>query len=128
MEYIKATLRDADAVYQLVQHTIQTVYPKYYPQEVVTFFCQLHSKEKIEKDIELGRVSILLDKNQIVGTGSRQENHITRVYVRPELQRQGYGGYIMQCLEEEIALEHSHVELDASLPACRIYEKEAIKP
>lgn len=29
----------------VVQQTIKAVYPKYYPAEVVDFFCELHSKE-----------------------------------------------------------------------------------
>ncbi len=38
MEYIKASEKDIDAVWELVQETIKTVYPKYYPKEVVDFF------------------------------------------------------------------------------------------
>ena len=41
----------------------------------------------------------------------------------PEYQGQGYGSYIMQWLEDEIRKVHTEVYLDASLPACRMYEK-----
>lgn len=37
MEYIKATKKDIATVYELVQETIKTIYPKYYPAEVVDF-------------------------------------------------------------------------------------------
>ena len=37
MEYIKAIEKDIDAVYELVKETIKTIYPKYYPAEVVDF-------------------------------------------------------------------------------------------
>jgi len=57
MIYELATTEDLQAVYDVVQHTIKTVYPKYYPIEVVDFFCNLHSKEAISKDIENGEVS-----------------------------------------------------------------------
>ena len=52
MEYIKAIEKDLDAVWELVQETIKTVYPKYYPAEVVDFFCEHHCKDNIAKDIE----------------------------------------------------------------------------
>lgn len=127
MEYITATLSDADLIYDLVQETIRTIYPKYYPGEVVDFFCNLHCKEKIEQDIKAGDVGILIVDGNIVGTGSYEVNHITRVYVKPEYQGRGYGSYIMQGLEDEIANKYDKACLDASLPACSIYEHRGYK-
>ncbi len=123
MEYIKATLSQTEQIYELVQETIKTIYPKYYPQEVVDFFCQLHSRENIEKDIINQCVMILIDNQIIVGVGCNQDNHITRVYVLPKYQRNGYGNYIMQSLENEIAQKYDKVCLDTSLPASCLYEK-----
>ena len=51
MEYIKATEKDLEHIVMLVQETIKTIYPKYYPKEVVEFFCELHCQENILKDI-----------------------------------------------------------------------------
>ena len=65
----------------MIKDTVTTIYPKYYPKEVVDFFCQLHSRENILKDIESGLVGVLVDNSQLVGTGSYKENHITRGYV-----------------------------------------------
>ncbi len=127
MEYIKATQRDADQIVKLVQDTIRTIYPKYYPQEVVDFFYELHCKENIVKDIKAGSVGILLKDNTIVGTGCYKDNHITRVYVAPAFQGQGFGSYIMQHLENEIGLNHDTVNLDASLPASHLYESRGYK-
>lgn len=123
MEYIRATLEDTEQIYELVQNTIKTVYPKYYPKEVVTFFCEHHSMDNVQKDISKGMVSVLVDDGNMVGTGCYQDNHITRVYVLPEFQGQGYGSYIMQQLENRIAETYDTVLLDASLPAAHLYEK-----
>lgn len=123
MEYIIAKRENAEEIYKLVRDTIKTIYPKYYPQEVVEFFCHLHNKENILKDIENGLVGMLVDNNRLIGTGSYKENHITRVYVSPKFQRQGYGSYIMQSLESSIALKYNVVYLDASLSASQMYEK-----
>lgn len=52
MEYTKATIDDMEEFYDLVQNTIQEVYPKYYPEEVVRFFSQQHCWENLERDLE----------------------------------------------------------------------------
>lgn len=118
-----AAVEDLQAVYDLVQHTIKTIYPKYYPAEVVDFFCRHHSKDAILKDIENGYVSALKINGKIVGTGSFVENHITRVYVLPEHQKKGYGTFIMKNIEASIGGKYESVYLDASLPAAALYEK-----
>lgn len=123
MEYRKATEKDITQILMLVQDTIRTIYPNYYPKEVVDFFCDLHCRENISHDVKNGFVGILLNDNRIVGTGSYKDNHITRVYVKPECQGKGYGSYIMQCLENEIKLQYDMIYLDASLPASHLYEK-----
>ena len=123
MEYKKATLQESESIYEMVQTTIKTVYPKYYPEEVVDFFCEHHSLENILRDIENGVVGVLIDNDRMVGTGCYQNNHITRVYVLPEFQGRGYGSFIMEQLEDIIAVEYDKVFLDASLPACHLYEK-----
>lgn len=53
MIYELAKPEDIQAVYNVVQHTIKTIYPKYYPMEVVDFFCGHHSEDAIEKDIKM---------------------------------------------------------------------------
>lgn len=127
MKYIKAIKRDIDAVWELVHETIKTVYPKYYPAEVVDFFCEHHCKENIARDVNDGKVGLLVVDKTIVGTGCYRDNHITRVYVNPQYQGKGYGSFIMQCLEAEIAENYDSVELDASLPASALYEKRGYK-
>ena len=122
MEYIKAELENLNDVFRIVQNTIRTIYPKYYPKEVVDFFCELHNRENIAKDIENGIVGILLVDKQIIGTGSHDGNHITRVYVLPEFQGKGYGSFIMQSLEDDISSKYDTTALDASLPASHLYE------
>lgn len=123
MLYELATIEDLQAVYEVVQRTIKTVYPKYYPTEVVDFFCALHSKDAILKDIENGDVSVLRIDGEIVATGCFVENHITRVYVLPEHQKKGYGTFIVKKIEEQICDRYDRAYLDASLPAAVLYEK-----
>jgi len=97
--YELAKPEDIQAVYNVVQHTIKTIYPKYYPMEVVDFFCGHHSEDAIEKDIKNGYVSVLKIDGTIVATGCFVDDHITRVYVLPEHQKKGYGTFIMKNIE-----------------------------
>ena len=123
MIYKLATKENVEDVYNIVQHTIKTIYPKYYPAEVVDFFCELHNKDAIAKDIENGHVKILEVDDKMIATGCFVENHITRVYVLPEYQKKGYGTYIIKNMEAEIMEKYDKANLDASLPAAALYEK-----
>ena len=116
IEYRKATLDEAERVCYIVQHTKAEIYPDYYTKAVVDFFGRLHSIDNIVKDIEAGRISVLIN-----------DGEITRVYVLPEFQGQGYGSCIMDELEKEIFSKYDYCELDASLPACIFYENRGFK-
>lgn len=121
--YETATMENLQDIYDVVQCTIKKIYPKYYPAEVVDFFCGLHSEEAIAKDIENGSVGMIRADGKIVATGCSKENHITRVYVLPEYQKRGLGTQIMNTLETRIGEAYGSVYLDASLPAAALYEK-----
>ncbi len=123
MEYRKASRRDFSAVLALIQDTIRTVFPRYYPQGCVDYFLSWHGPERVSAAITAGQVNVLLDGGALVGTGSRKKNHIERVFVLPEYQGRGYGRYILDRLEEAVAVDHDVVQLDASLPAVRLYER-----
>ena len=125
MEYIihlMATPDMANAIHNILHTSIRTVYPKYYPQEVAEFFCQLHSKAHILEGIASGNMGVLMDGDVGVGVGCFDGNHITGVYVLPSHQKQGCGSQIMDCLEAEISKKHDTVRLEASLPAACFYE------
>lgn len=38
MKYTNAAEKDTEQIVMLVQHTLKSIYPKYYPKEVVNFF------------------------------------------------------------------------------------------
>lgn len=127
MEFRKAYIEEAELICNVVQSTKAVIYPLYYTKEVVDFFGRLHSIDKIKVDIEAGRIYVLIKDGMIIGTGSYTDQHITRVYVLPEYQGQGFGSYIMDRLEDEIFSKYDLCELDASLPACIFYEKRGYR-
>ena len=123
MEYRLATINETETVHELVESTIKTIYPKYYPTEVVDFFCNHHNRDALAVDVTNERVSVLIVDDEMVGTGCFVDNHITRVYVLPKHQGKGYGTFIIENLEAEIKKCNKRAVLDASLPAARLYEK-----
>ncbi len=125
--YQQATVQETHRIYEIVQCTIKAIYPRYYPSEVVDFFRNHHSLCVIAKDVQAGNVSVLKVDEEIVGTGSFLDNHITRVYVLPEHQKKGYGTYIMNEIEAVIGKSYDKACLDASLPAAGLYEKIGYK-
>lgn len=127
MNYAKAREEDLEPIYQLVQQSIRTVYPQYYPQAIVDFFSNLHTQDNIWSDLRRGHIRGLYLKGRLIATGTLKENHILRVFVLPEFQDQGYGSLLMRYLEEEIALEHNLALLEASLCASCFYEKQGYK-
>lgn len=127
MEYITADYNMADTIYDILHTTIKTIYPKYYPKEVVDFFCKHHSREHILDGIASGNMGVLLDNGVITGTGCYDNNHITGVYVLPSYQKQGFGSRILDCLEAEIMKKYDTSVLDASLPAVHLYEHRGYK-
>lgn len=127
MKYITAAPDMVNEIYDVLHTTIKTVYAKYYPKEVVEFFCQHHSKEHILDGIASGNMGVLVSDNVIAGTGCFDGNHITGLYVLPSFQKQGFGSYIMNCLETEIFKKYDVAVLDASLPAVCLYEHRGYK-
>lgn len=127
MNILSAGEKDLKALTELVQTTILQIYPQYYPEEVVSFFSSLHQPEKIIEDIRNGSVWMLEDGGVLKGTGTLAGNHITRVFVLPGHQNQGCGSRLMDFLEERAALEYGKAVLDASLPACGLYEKRGYR-
>ncbi len=128
IRYLLATDVHAEAIHQVFQTTIRDIYPKYYPQAVVDFFCDLHCLEHVREGIASGHMGVALDdEGNVLGTGCYDGNHITGVYVLPDFQGKGCGTLIIDKLEEAIATDHDIACLDASLPAACLYEHRGYK-
>lgn len=118
---VLATEQHVDEITNLVQCTVKEVYPKYYRDEVVNFFCKWHSREKIQADVAAKKVYIITENDRIVATGTADGEHITRIYVLPDCQGRGYGSAIMDFLEQKIIKENGAAWVESSLPAGKFY-------
>ena len=115
--------KDFKTVKHITQTTIRSVYPKYYPEGAVKFFCNHHSDDRIMDDIKNKKVFLLEAEDVPIGTVTVSDNEINRLFVLPESQRKGYGKQLMDFAEKEISKVSDRIVLDASLPAKKIYIK-----
>ena len=113
---------DAAAIVRLVRETICSVYPRYYPDAVVDTFLQLHDFDSISADVAKGKVVVAEAAGVIVGTGTFDGKHISRLFVSVELQGHGIGSSLLDRLEEEVSQNHDSAVVESSLPACSLYE------
>ena len=122
-EITKAETDEIPLIEEIVSATIKEIYPKYYPEEVVTFFLELHNTESIKKDVLAKKTYVIQRENILVGTATVDENHLCRLFVLPEYQGQGLGTMLLDYLEDMIIREYGVVLLDASLPSGEFYRK-----
>ncbi|MBE9908866.1 GNAT family N-acetyltransferase [Enterococcus casseliflavus] len=127
VEFRKAKKIETMAIHQLVQRTIKATYPKYYPEEVVSFFEDLHNEKKIFKNNSARNIWVLCDGSTIIGTCTCIGNIIMRLFVSPEAQNQGYGTLMLNRIENLIFQKHDFVVLEAVVSAARMYERRGYR-
>ena len=127
MELRSARTEDTAIVRNIAVYTINTIYPRYYPSGVVTFFTEHHSVKNITDDITSGCVYILYDAGIPVGTVTIKENEILRLFVLPEHQSRGFGKYMLDIAESMVFAEFDSVIVDSSLPAQTVYLRRGYK-
>jgi len=113
---------DLDDVYALVCETIDTSYAAVYPPRVVEFFHEYHDREIVVSDAAGGHSLVAYSGGVLVGTGTRVDTNVRRVFVRADRQRRGIGIKVMSELEAEaLAAGIGRLDLSASLPALEFY-------
>ena len=123
----RAELSDVGAIASVVAETIRSVYPRYHPEPVVAKFLELHSEDAIAEDIRGGKVVVAVADVTIVGTGTVEGSHISRVFVLPGFQGRGVGSAILDELEERSAASRGAAIVESSLPACSLYERRGYR-
>lgn len=114
---------EADTIIELVKRTIETVYPRYYPEGAVNFFLCHHSSGNVRKDLEQRLVYVLEVDGKAAGTVTIRENEIERLFVEPVFQKRGYGSELLDFAEDRISSRYDTIQLDSSLPAKAMYLK-----
>lgn len=122
-----AAVDDLKDVYRIVVSSIETVYPKYYPIGAVDLYLNYHNSDNIENDIIENKVYIICDNGSVIGTVTISENDISRLYVDPDYQKQGYGTLLLDFAERIISEKYDSAVLDCSLPAKNLYHKRGYK-
>jgi len=124
MKLLAGKSTDLEAIYQLIQATIDACYPPFYPPQAVAFFKRHHSREALAQRLRGSLVLIAKEGKHIIGTGSLVESEIGGLFVTPDAQGSGVGSALMKALEYQAAQQNiAAVELDVSLPSRVFYER-----
>lgn len=124
MEIRKAMIDDLNAVTQITHETMREVFPHYYPQGAIEVFFSYNSRQNIETDIKEGRVYLLIDDGESLGTVTIKGNEIDRLFVYPRCQGKGYGTALLDFAEKEIAGQgYGNIMLGATLSGKHIYKR-----
>lgn len=130
MEIKKAQPEDLNFAGEVTRRTIREAYPKYYPEGVVEFFLRWHRDECILTDILAGEVSLLWKgegERAVKGTVTLHGGEITRPYILPECQGQGFGRALLDFAERSVGEKFGRILAEASLPAKTLYWKRGYR-
>jgi len=128
MEIIKADETQLEDVYRITQSSIRESYAHYYPESVVEFIAAFHHKDRIKEDLKKGAILLLkTDDGIFAATGTAVNEEISRLFVLPDRQGQGFGTALMDRLEEIVFAGHDKIQLDASLSAKAMYLKRGYR-
>lgn len=56
---IKATMKQLETIWEIVQTTITEIYPYYYPSGAVEFFVRHHNDDGIKRDMQAICIALL---------------------------------------------------------------------
>ena len=95
---------DLQTVKNMVHRTIKECFPEYFSANIVRFFLEHHSEEAIKRDLQEANVYLMESDGYLVGTGTIDDNLIKRLFILPQYQRHQFGTELLQCLEDELAV------------------------
>lgn len=123
--------KDTEKLYRLIEKVIGECYQTVYNEEILNYFLSYNQPQHILSDSRAGKTLLVYYNNEIIASGTILNSNIRRVFVLPEYQKNGIGGFIMTELEKEAQRQNLYfVELYAMMPAMGFYKKlgyEAIK-
>jgi len=115
---------DLIAVRKLIHKTIEVSYPGYYDEQVVRFFKDYHSYERVRDQATKGYSLVYSHNDKIVGTGTLLVNSISAVYIDPAFQFKGLGKRIMFALLNEAERRGIYkIVLDATPGSVLFYKR-----
>ena len=90
-------------------------------------YLNYHNFDNIKNDITENKVYIICDNGLVIGTVTIFKNDISRLYVDPDYQKQGYGTLLLEFAEKMISEKYDRAVFDCYLPAKSLYLKRGYK-
>ncbi len=122
---------DAEAVSQLIIHTLRTSNIKDYSVDYIEKDVAQFTPEGVKKRAGWTHFYVVCEGEKIVGCGAigsywgkKDESSLFTIFVLPEYQGKGIGRKIIETLEQDTYfLRANRIEIPASITACEFYKK-----
>ena len=119
---------DAIKVSYIIKRSLIEVNSIDYPKKVIQFLCDAHSPEMLIENSQKKQIFVAVEKNDIIGTASLDENWIGGMFVDPKVHKKGIGTRLITFLEKRARKNgYKFVQLGASLTAYEFYQKKGYK-
>ena len=122
---------DAEAVAELIAHTLRTTAVNDYSEEYIDRLISQYTPEAVAQKAAGGHFYVICEGEKIVACGAvglipdkADEGYLYSVFVRTEYQGKGVGGRIIAALEaDEYFVRSRRILVPSSITACKFYEK-----
>lgn len=125
--FLKAMKGDLNRICSLTESALKAEFQKKYPREAMEDLLFVHSKYRIEADIEAKNVWMLMYDSRLAGTGAVRGNQIIRACVLPEYQNRGLEARIVMYLENFLKRQYERVAAEVPIGQESFYEQLGYK-
>ena len=122
---------EIEEVSALIEKTIRTCFPCYYPQQEIDRICASLDCAGVKRRASWTHFYVIKENKKIIACGaigpcwdSLTESSLFTIFVDPDCQGKGYGTKIMETLENDEYFKRARrIEIPAGLVAIPFYKK-----
>ncbi len=124
MRIRKFRASDANRVAHIIRRCLLEVNIKDYPKKVIDSMCEYFSPQNLIEISARRDMYVLVQGDEILGTGSLRQNNVRSVFVDPDFHRTSIGRGLMKHLENLVKKRgYKTIELFSSVTAFEFYKK-----
>ena len=115
---------DAGQLAEMVKRCLLQVNSRDYSSQIIDRLCLYYSPERFIELSSRRQIYIASSGISVLGTVSREDNHVYTMFVEPDWTGHGIGRKLMRHIEGLAAQEgHGNMETDASITAHNFYQR-----
>jgi GNAT superfamily N-acetyltransferase len=109
---------------EMVKRCLVQVNSRDYSSQIIDRLCLYYSPERFVELSRRRRIYIAGSGSSVLGTVSREDNHVYTMFVDSDRAGHGIGRQLMRHIESRVAQEgHDNMETEASITAHKFYRR-----